>query len=96
MATVFLPFALRKYADGAERVVVPASTLGELIENLEAAYPGTKRHLIQDDALKPGLAAIVGLVATRRGLLQKLDDDVEVHFITAISGGASLTDRSRH
>jgi molybdopterin converting factor small subunit len=87
MATVFLPYALRKYAEGAEQVDVTADTLGELIDNLEAAYPGTRRHLVEDDALKPGLAAIVGHVATRRGLLQKLDADVEVHFITAISGG---------
>jgi molybdopterin synthase sulfur carrier subunit len=87
MATVFLPYALRKYADGAEHVEVAASTLGELVDNLEAAYPGTKHHLVVDGALKPGLAAIVGHLATRRGLLQKLDPDVEVHFITAISGG---------
>jgi|TARA_B110000263_G_C15216596_1_gene467841 molybdopterin synthase sulfur carrier subunit len=87
MATVFLPYALRKYADGAEQVEVAASTLGELVDNLEAAYPGTKHHLVVDGALKPGLAAIVGHLATRRGLLQKLDPDVEVHFITAISGG---------
>jgi hypothetical protein len=87
MATVFLPYALRKYADGAEQVEVAASTLGELIDNLEAASPGTMHHLIVDGALKPGLAAIVGHLATRRGLLQKLDPDVEVHFITAISGG---------
>ena len=87
MATVFLPYALRKYADGVEQVDVPAKTLGELIDNLETAYPGTKHHLVQEGALKPGLAAIVGHMATRRGLLQKLEDDVEVHFITAIAGG---------
>ena len=87
MATVFLPYALRKYADGAEQVEVAASTLVELIDNLETSYPGTLDHLILDGARKPGLAAIVGHLATRRGLLQKLDPDVEVHFITAISGG---------
>jgi len=87
MATVFLPYALRKYADGVEQVDVPAKTLGELIDNLEAAYPGTKHHLVNEGALKPGLAAIVGHMATRRGLLQKLEPDVEVHFITAIAGG---------
>ena len=88
MARVFVPYALRKYANGAEEVDMPADTLGELIDNLEAAYPGMKRHLVVDGAIKPGLAAVVGHTATRRGLLQKLeDDDVEVHFITAISGG---------
>lgn len=87
MARVFVPYALRKYADGANEVDMPADTLGELIEKLEAAYPGMKRHLIVDGDLKPGLAAVIGHTATRRGLLQKLEDDVEVHFITAISGG---------
>ena len=89
MARVFVPYALRKYADGAEEVDMLADTLGELIERLELAYPGMKRHLVVDGALKPGLAAVVGQTATRRGLLQKLEDDVEVHFITAISGGGS-------
>ncbi|MDP6451355.1 MAG: MoaD/ThiS family protein [Lentisphaeria bacterium] len=87
MAVVFIPYALRKYAAGADQVDMPADTLGELIEKLEDAYPGMRRHLIVDDALKPGLAAVVGQTATRRGLLQKLDDDVEVHFVTAIAGG---------
>ena len=87
MAQVFLPYALRKYAGGVEQVGMLADTLGELIDKLEAAYPGMKRHLVVEGALKPGLAAVVGHTATRRGLLQKLEDDVEVHFITAISGG---------
>ena len=87
MANVFLPYVLRKYAGGGETVDMPADTLGELIEKLEDNYPGMKRHLIVDDALNPGLAAIVGHTATRRGLLQKLTPDVEVHFIKAISGG---------
>ena len=91
MATVFLPYALRKYAGGAERVEISATTLGELIDNLDAAYPGTGHHLIEEGRLKPGLAAIVGHMATRRGLLQKLEPDTEVHFITAISGGSGVT-----
>jgi len=87
MTTVFLPYALRKYADGAEQVELTARTLGELIENLETTYPGVKRHLIVDGALKPGLSVIIGHTATRRGLLHKLEGDEEVHFIAAISGG---------
>ena len=87
MTTVFLPYALRKYADGAEQVEITARTLGELIKNLETTYPGVKRHLIVDDALKPGLSAIIDHTATRRGLLHKLEGNEEVHFIAAISGG---------
>ena len=87
MGDVFHRYVLRREAGGVETVDMAEDTLGELVENLETKYPGMKRHLIVDDALKPGLAAIVGHTATRRGLLQKLTPDVEVHFIKAISGG---------
>ncbi|MEX0927599.1 MAG: MoaD/ThiS family protein [Dehalococcoidia bacterium] len=87
MAKVFIPFNLRKYADGASEADVPGSTLGKLIDNLEERYPGIKDHLVEDGRLKPGLAAVVGHAATRQGLLQKLEDDTEVHFVPAISGG---------
>lgn len=87
MAEVFVPYALRKLTDGENQVHVPGKTLGELIKNLEAAYPGISDHLLQDGKLKPGLAAVCGEAATRQGLLQKLEDDTEVHFVPAVSGG---------
>jgi molybdopterin converting factor small subunit len=88
MAEVFVPYALRKYTGGENQVHVPARTLGELIQKLEEAYPGISEHLLQDGRLKPGLAAVCGHAATRQGLLQKLEDDTEVHFVPAVSGGA--------
>ncbi len=67
--------------------VGPGATLGELIDNLEAAHPGIKAQLVEDGRMKPGVAAVCGHAETRQGLLQKLNDDVEVHFVPAISGG---------
>ena len=87
MAKVFLPYELRRYAGGKGELEVAGATLGELIENLEDAYPGISDHLLQDGRLKPGLAAVVGYAATRQGLLQPLEADTEVHFVPAISGG---------
>jgi molybdopterin synthase sulfur carrier subunit len=87
MAKVFVPYNLRKYTDGATQVDVPGLTLGELITNLELWFPGFSDHLLQDGRLKPGLAAVCGHAATRQGLLQKLDEDTEVHFVPAVSGG---------
>ncbi len=87
MAKVFVPYNLRKYTDGATQVDMPGATLGKLIDNLEDAYPGISDHLLQDGRLKPGLAAVCGHAATRQGLLQKLDEDTEVHFVPAVSGG---------
>ena len=87
MAKVFLPYELRRLADGKGEVDVPGATLGEMVNNLEATYPGISDRLLQDGRLKPGLAAVVGYAATRQGLLQPLEPDTEVHFVPAISGG---------
>ena len=87
MAKVFLPYELRWFADGKGELDVPGATLGEMVNNLEATFPGITDHLLQDGRLKPGLAAVVGYAATRQGLLQPLEPDTEVHFVPAISGG---------
>lgn len=87
MAQVFLPYDLRKFTGGNGQVEVAGATLGELVGNLEATYPGITEHILEDGRLKPGLSAVVGHVATRQGLLQPLEPDTEVHFVPAISGG---------
>ncbi|MFL2665513.1 MAG: MoaD/ThiS family protein [Dehalococcoidia bacterium] len=87
MAIVFVPYALRKYCEDKNIVEISATNLGELIDNLEIRYPGTKAHIIEDGAIKPGVAAVVNHTTTRKGLLEKIDDDSEIHFINAVSGG---------
>jgi len=87
VARVFVPYNMRKLAGGKTEVNVPGKTLRELIENLEARFPGMKELIVEDDRLKPGLAAIVGEQPTRQGLMTKLEPETEVHFLPAISGG---------
>jgi molybdopterin synthase sulfur carrier subunit len=87
MARVFVPYTMRKLTGGESVVEVPGKTLGELIDNLETLYPGTKEQLIEDDDLIPGLAATIDREVTYSGLRQKLTDDNEIHFLAAIAGG---------
>ncbi len=87
MARVFIPFQLRKLAGGNSEIDITAVTLGELIDELDKKFPGMKEKLVEGEKIKPGLAAVVGYVATRQGLRQKLEPDVEVHFVPAVSGG---------
>ena len=94
MAKVFLPFTLRKLAGGQTQVDIPGATLGEVVDNLEARFPGVKNQLLEDGKIKPGMAAVCGHAPTRQGLLQKLDPDTEVHFVPAISGGAGEAEPS--
>ncbi len=87
MPVVFVPYALRNLAEGKHQLNVEGATLGQVIDNLESMYPGFKSELVQDGRMKPGIAAVCGVVPTRRGLLQTVEKDTEIHFIPAISGG---------
>ncbi len=95
MATVFVPFAMRKITGGVTEVRVPGATLREVIDNLEELYPGTRERIVEDGAIKPGISAVVGENPTREGLRAKVGEDTEVHFIPAIAGGQAQPAPSR-
>ena len=42
------------FADGKGELDVPGATLGEMVNNLEATFPGITDHLLQDGRLKTG------------------------------------------
>jgi len=50
MASVSIPTPLRKLTNGADTVVVPGSSVREIIYNLESAYPGMHERLLNSDA----------------------------------------------
>ena len=87
MAKLFLPYHLKKATNDEDYVEVKGKNLREVIDNLEKMYPGTKEYLVEENRIKPGLAAICGYSATRKGLLQELEDDTELHFLPSIAGG---------
>jgi molybdopterin synthase sulfur carrier subunit len=87
MPTVWIPALLRKFADDAESVRVPGATLGEVIDVLEGRYPGIKARLCQDGDLRPGIAIIIDTQVVRGGLSERVSENSEVHFISAIAGG---------
>ena len=61
MARVVIPRRLRELAGGEREVEVEAATVRQVIEGLEAAYPGMKEKLydFEADQLKRGTAVIV-------------------------------------
>ena len=89
MATVFVPSLMRDLTGGAARVDVPGGTVRQVVESLEAAYPGTRARLVDGDRLKPEIGVAVDGVMSRLGLRQQVGAQSEVHFLPAVSGGAS-------
>lgn len=89
MAVVYIPPLMRKWAGGVEKVTLPGSSLRQVMNNLEAAYPGLKEHLLLDGEITPGIAVAVDGDLIRLGLLQPIHENSEVHFLPAIAGGCT-------
>ena len=61
--------------------------MGELIANLDAAYPGLAARLVDRGRVRPHLSVAVNGEIVARGLHIKLPDGAEVHFVPALGGG---------
>ena len=88
MPEVWIPSLMRKLTNGQEKVIVEGSTLREVIENLEAQFPGIKdRVVFEDYRIAPGLAVAIDGVVTEDGLRAQVSPECEIHFVTSIAGG---------
>ncbi len=88
MATVFIPSLMQNLTEGKSKVQIEGSSVRRLIENLEAAYPGFKDRLTENDRVKPNISVAIDGEVTSLGMLEKVGEDSEVHFLPAIGGGA--------
>ncbi|MEC9272964.1 MAG: MoaD/ThiS family protein [Chloroflexota bacterium] len=87
MATIFIPTMLQKMTGGDKKVDMDVRNVRQVIDRLDELYPGIKNRLVEDGEILPNLAiAIDGDVAIM-GMLEKVREDSEVHFVPAIGGG---------
>ena len=87
MAKIFIPTMLQSLTAGTKQVDLEARNVRQVIERLDEMYPGIKDRLVEDGEIRPNLAiAIDGDVAIM-GLLEKVGENSEVHFVPAIGGG---------
>jgi molybdopterin converting factor small subunit len=87
MPRVYIPAQLRDLTAGQDVVAVAGARVGEVIDELERLFPGVKARLCDGNALRSGLAVVVGTEVCRLGLRQPVGPDDEVHFLPAIGGG---------
>jgi molybdopterin synthase sulfur carrier subunit len=87
LAKIFIPTMLQSLTAGVKQVDLDARNVRQIIERLEKLYPGMKDRLVEDGEIRPNLAiAIDGDVAIM-GMLEKVGENSEVHFVPAIGGG---------
>lgn len=87
MIKVFIPPLLRDATDGLEEIDTAGASVRQVIAALEARFPGIRERLCDGENLRPGLALAVNGTVSRLGLLQKIPEGSEVHFLPAIGGG---------
>ena len=86
MATVYIPSLMRDITSQA-KLQVAGSTVRQIIDNLEQAYPGIKDRLLENNRIRPSISVVVDGEVTPIGLLERVAEDSEVHFVPAIAGG---------
>ncbi len=87
MAKIFIPTMLQSLTAGTKQVDLEARNVRQVIERLDEMYPGIKDRLVEDGEIRPALAiALDGDVAIM-GMLEKVGENSEVHFVPAIGGG---------
>ena len=87
MAIVYVPTMLLPLTGGVKQVSVAATNVRQVVNGLEELYPGIKERLVADNQLRPSLSVAIDGEIARMGLLERVGENSEVHFVPAISGG---------
>ena len=82
MAKIFIPTLLRPLADGRAELEVEGATVRQVIDNLDALYPGLKDRL-----LRPTISIALDGEVVPHALAEPVSPSTEIHFVTAIAGG---------
>ena len=91
-ATVKIPTPLRKLTNNETSVDADGTTVGQIVESLESAYPGMQERLIDDNG---DLRHFVNIYLNGEdiryidGLKSSVSDNDELSIVPAVAGGLS-------
>lgn len=81
MVTVHLWSGLRRLADGADRVEVQATTVGQMFDALVQAHPGLEPFI------KAGVSVVIDGEVTPGGRNLPVREENEIYLIQRVKGG---------
>lgn len=87
MSTVYIPSLLQHITGGLQTVEAEGSSVRKIINDLDERYPGIKDRLTDNNRIKPNISVAIDGVISPLGILEKVGEDSEVHFLPAIGGG---------
>ena len=87
MAKVFIPTMLQPLTGGVQQVDCQGRNVRQIINGLEELYPGIKDRLVEDGEIRSNLAVAIDGDVARMGMLERVQETSEIHFVPAIAGG---------
>lgn len=84
---IWIPALHRDITNGIDRIKVEGTSVNEVLNALDAQFPGLRARLCDENGIRPSIAVAIDGVVTRKGLRQKLEAPSEIHFVPAMSGG---------
>jgi molybdopterin synthase sulfur carrier subunit len=78
---------LQTMTNGVKQVDCQASNVRQVVDQLEQLFPGIKSQLVEEGRIRPNLAVAIDGEVARMGMLEKVGEKSEVHFVPAIGGG---------
>ncbi len=90
MPMVWIPAPWReKLTQGQQQVDVEGATVRQVIEALDARFPGMRQRIIdpEHDRIRHDIAVSVDGDISVEGLRRKVGETSEVHFLPAMAGG---------
>ncbi len=90
MTTIRIPSPLRRYTNSQSKVELSGATIQQLIDNLEAEFPGVKSRLCDDNGqIKRYVNVFINgeEIRTLQGADTPVADKDEVSIIPAMAGG---------
>ena len=89
MPEVWIPPRMQALTEGKQQIQVEGSTVRQVVNNLERLFPGIRAFIYDEEEqdLLPGVAVIVDGEVSQMGLLERVREDSEIHFLPAIGGG---------
>jgi molybdopterin converting factor small subunit len=78
---------MRSLTGQQDRVPIEGKTLRQVVDNLEAQYPGMKALIVENDRVRPGLALAINGQIAATGLMAQVPEEAEVQILPAIGGG---------
>jgi len=89
MARVFIPTMLQFLTSGVKDLRIDVRNIEEVVRILEKQFPGMSDRLLVDGQLVSTVVVSVDGQVSHLGLLQRVKEESEVHFVPNMGGGCN-------